>query len=71
MLAEQMNSQTLNMNFILIRKQMSVGIRLHEKCFMSLLCKWCLDKSFKHLLVSGQLTITELSSGPLVPRVTP
>lgn len=28
-----MSSQTLNMNFILIRKQMSLGIRLHEKCF--------------------------------------
>lgn len=50
MLAEQMNNQTLNMNFILIRMQMSVGIRLHDNCFVPPLCKWHLDKSFKPLV---------------------
>lgn len=50
MLAEQMNNQTLNMKFILIRMQMSVGIRLHEDWFVPLLCKWHLDKSFKALV---------------------
>lgn len=38
------------MKFILIGMQMSVGIKLHEECFVPLLRKWHLDNSFKALV---------------------